>query len=221
MTEGMLSAADVAAVTRNNDCYDGFGNGGWIWIILLAFLFRGNWGGYGGYGNESPLVSEEFIKRDIFNTNQNVSNTACQTQRDVLENRYTTQLGLQQLQAAQQNCCCETQKEILQSRYDAALQAQALQAQLASCCCDLKTAIHSEGEATRGLIQGNTIQDLRDRLAERDRDLSAANFQISQVAQTSNIINTVRPFPQPAYITCSPYQAVYGYGCGCNTGCGC
>ncbi len=98
MTEGAmgLSAADVAAVTKNNE-YDGFGNGGWIWIILLAFLFRGNWGGYGGYGGESPLVSEEFIKRDIFNTNQNVSNTACQTQRDVLENRYANQL-----------CCCET-----------------------------------------------------------------------------------------------------------------
>ena len=209
MTEGAmgLSAADVAAVTRNNDGYDGFG-GGWIWIILLAFLFRGNWG---GYGNESPLVSEEFIKRDIFNTNQNVSTTACQTQRDVLENRYTSQL-----------CCCETQKEILQSRYDAALQAQALQAQIAGCCCDLKTAIHAEGEATRGLIQGNTIQDLRDKLAERDRDLSAANFQISQVAQTNNIISTLQPTPRPAYVVQSPYVAYgYGYGCGCNTGCGC
>lgn len=209
MTEGTmgLSAADVAAVTRNND-YDGFGNGGWMWIILLAFLFRGNWGGYGN--GESPLVSEEFIKRDIFNTNQNVSNTACQTQRDVLENRYNAQL-----------CCCETQKEILQSRYDAALQAQALQAQLANCCCDLKTAIHAEGEATRGLIQGNTIQDLRDRLAERDRDLSAANFQISQVAQTNNIISTLQPTPRPAYLTCSPYFAYNYNGCGCNTGCGC
>lgn len=209
MTEGAmpLSAADVAAVTRNND-YDGFGNGGWMWIILLAFLFRGNWGGYGG---ESPLVSEEFIKRDIFNTNQNVSTTACQTQRDVLENRYTNQL-----------CCCETQKEILQSRYDSALQAQALQAQLANCCCDLKTAIHAEGEATRGLIQGNTIQDLRDRLAERDRDLSAANFQISQVAQTNNIISTLQPTPRPAYLTCSPYFAYNYNGCGCNScGCGC
>lgn len=208
MTEGAmpLSAADVAAVTRNND-YDGFGNGGWMWIILLAFLFRGNLGGYGN--GESPLVSEEFIKRDIFNTNQNVSNTACQTQRDVLENRYNAQL-----------CCCETQKEILQSRYDAALQAQALQAQLANCCCDLKTAIHAEGEVTRGLIQGNTIQDLRDRLAERDRDLSAANFQISQVAQTNNIISTLQPTPRPAYLTCSPYFAYNYNGCGCN-GCGC
>lgn len=223
MTEGTmgLSAADVAAVTRNND-YDGFGNGGWIWVILLAFLFRGNWGGYGGgYGNESPLVSDEFIKRDIFNTNQNVSTTACQTQRDVLENRYTTQLGLQQVQAAQQQCCCDTQKEILQSRYDSALQNQALQAQLAQCCCDLRTAIHAEGEATRGLIQGNTIQDLRDRLAERDRDLAAANNQISQVSQTNTIVNAVRPTPIPAYLTCSPYFAYNYGGCGCNTGCGC
>ena len=207
MTEGTmgLSAADVAAVTRN-DGYDGFGNGAWIWIILLAFLFRGNWGG--NYGAESPLVSEEFIKRDIFNTNQNVSNTACQTQRDVLENRYTNQF-----------CCCETQKEILQSRYDAALQAQTLQAQLANCCCDLKTAIHAEGEATRGLIQANTIQDLRDRLAERDRDLSTANFQLSQQAQSANIISTLQPTPKPAYLTCSPYFA-YNYG-GCGNSCGC
>jgi len=192
-------------VTRN-DGYDGFGNGAWIWIILLAFLFRGNWGG--NYGAESPLVSEEFIKRDIFNTNQNVSNTACQTQRDVLENRYTNQL-----------CCCETQKEILQSRYDAALQAQTLQAQLSNCCCDLKTAIHAEGEATRGLIQANTIQDLRDRLAERDRDLSTANFQLSQQAQSANIISTLQPTPKPAYLTCSPYFA-YNYG-GCGNSCGC
>lgn len=45
-----------------------------------------------------------------------------------------------------------------------------------------------------------------------------ANFQISQAAQSANIIDAVRPFPQPAYITCSPY-ANYGYGacgCGCN-----
>lgn len=123
MTEGAmgLSAADVAAVTRNNE-YDGFGNGGWIWIILLAFLFRGNWGGYGGYGGESPLVSEEFIKRDIFNTNQNVSTTACQTQRDVLENRYTAQL-----------CCCETGNKILENRYTTQLGFQGIQAQLAQC----------------------------------------------------------------------------------------
>lgn len=220
MNEASYSLADIRAATE--DRHDGFGYGGgsWFWVILTLLFFGGNrWGNNG----DNLLVSDEFIKRDIFNTNQNVSNTACQTQRDVLESKYATELGIANTQAALQNCCCETQKEILQSRYDNALQTQTLSAQIAQCCCDLKTAIHSEGEATRGLIQANTIQDLRDKVNERDRELQSAQFQISQVSQTSNIVNTLRPFPQPAYITCSPYQS-YGYGCGfnnCGCGCGC
>ena len=235
MSEGMLSAADIAAVNRaNNVGYgynDGFGMGGcWFWIVLLLFFGRGNWGNYDNFQTD---VDTRFLERDIFNTNQNVSNTACQTQRDVLssscqtqrdvlENRYTTQLGLTNLGAEMQECCCNTQKEILQNRYDNALQAQTLSSKLDACCCDLRTAIHAEGEETRALIQANTIQDLRDRINERDRELQSAQFQISQVSQTSNIVNTLRPFPQPAYITCSPYQSygIYGgYGCGCNNGC--
>lgn len=223
MTDGtMLSAADVAAVTRNNDgCNDMWGGGGWwIWIILIAFLFpmMGGWN-RGGVeaGVQDNFISDEFVKRDIFNTNQNVSNTACQTQRDVLENRYTNQLGLQQLQASQQNCCCETQKEILQSRYDAALMAQNMQAQMAQCCCDIKESILADGNATRQLMQENTIQALRDKIADRDRDLQNAYNQISQVSQTRTIIDAVRPTPTPAYITCSPYFAynMSGLGCGC------
>lgn len=222
MTDGTmgLSAADVAAVTRNNDD-NGWGGGcWWIWIILIAFLFpmMGGWN-RGGVetGVQDNFISDEFVKRDIFNTNQNVSNTACQTQRDVLENRYTTQLGLQQLQASQQNCCCETQKEILQSRYDTALMAQNMQAQMAQCCCDIKESILADGNATRQLLQENTIQALRDKLADRDRDLQNAYNQISQVSQESRIINAVRPTPTPAYLTCSPYFAynMNGYGGGC------
>ena len=92
-----------------------------------------------------------------------------------------------------------------------------MQAQLAECCCSLKEIAHAEGEATRALIQANTIQDLRDKVADRDRDLMTANFQISQAAQSANIIDSVRPFPVPAYQVCSPYVN-YGYtcGCGCN-----
>ena len=220
MNEASYSLADIRAATECGHDGFGYGGGSWFWIILILLFFGGNrWGNNG----DNLLVSDEFIKRDIFNTNQNVSNAACQTQRDVLESKYATELGIANTQAALQNCCCETQKEILQNRYDNALQTQTLSAQIAQCCCDLKTAIHSEGEATRGLIQANTIQDLRDKVNERDRELQSAQFQISQVSQTSNIVNTLRPFPQPAYITCSPYQS-YGYGCGfnnCGCGCGC
>lgn len=93
MNEGLntLSAADVAAVTRNNDG-NMWGDGGWFWIIILAFLFCGNgWGNNNGAQN--AFISDEFVKRDIFNTNQNVSNTACETQRDVLEKPWKSANG--------------------------------------------------------------------------------------------------------------------------------
>lgn len=141
---------------------------------------------------------------DMSCTDTNVSQTGCQTQRDVLESRYTNQLGLQNLQAQQQECCCNTQRAI-----------DNVNAQSFKNTCDITTAIHSEGEATRALINANTMQELRDRLADRDRDLLTANFQLSQQAQSANIINTLQPTPKPAYITCSPYYA-YNNGCGCN-----
>nr|DAH38624.1 MAG TPA: hypothetical protein [Caudoviricetes sp.] len=64
------------------------------------------------------------------------------------------------------------------------------------------------------------MQELRDRLEDRDRDLLTANFRLSQQAQTANLISTIRPFPEPAYITCSPYTSPVGYN-GVNLGCGC
>lgn len=213
MMEGTgYSLADIKAVTDN----DGFGNGmgGWFWILIL-FLFRG-WG-Y-GCGQESSLISEEFIKRDIFNTNQNVSTTACQTQRDVLESRYTNQLGLQNLQAQMAECCCNNSREILESRYTTQLGFQNMQAQMAQCCCDILQAVREDGAETRALIQANTIQDLRDRLNNSQRETDLANSVIQNNAQTQTLLSQINKVPQPAYITCSPY-VTYGYGacgCGCN-----
>ena len=225
MTDGLgLTAADVAAVTHNNDgCNDMWGGGGWWWIILIAFLFpmMGGWNRNGiDTGVQDNFISNEFVKRDIFNTNQNVSNTACQTQRDVMENRYAAQLGFHNLGTQVQVGNCNTQKEILQNRYDAALMAQNMQAQMAQCCCDIKESILADGNATRQLMQDNTIQSLRDKLADRDRDLQTAYWQISQVNQTKNIVDAVRPTPAPAYLTCSPYFAynMTGFGGCCGNG---
>lgn len=89
------------------------------------------------------------------------------------------------------------------------------------------TAIKEDGAATRALITQNTIQDLRDRLEARDREILARDNQLSQQAQSAYLVDQLRPCAKPAYITCSPYQASYpfGYGynggCGFNNGCGC
>lgn len=44
--------------------------------------------------------------------------------------------------------------------------------------------------------------------------------QLAQQTQNATLIGTLRPFPQPAYITCSPYQSVGGT-CGSSYNCGC
>ena len=129
-----MSVADIAAVTRGRDGYDGFGDGYgmWFWVIILLAFWGNN--GWGNGRNEQIDIDTRFLERDIFNTNQNVSNSACQTQRDVLDSKYD--LGTQILENRYQNqlCCCQTDREILQNRYDNALQTQTLSSQLANCC---------------------------------------------------------------------------------------
>lgn len=103
-----------------------------------------------------------------------------------------------------QQCCCETNRNIDAVRYENARNT-----------CDIVNAIKADGDATRALMTQNTIQELRD-------NLQAAQLQLGNISQTQTIINAVRPFPIPSYITCSPYTAANGYGvCGCGNGCGC
>ena len=189
----------------------GFGEGIWgiIMLLIVAGLFSGNgfgWGGNRGNVANDTLLGEEFIKRDIFNTNQNVSATSCQTQRDVLENRFN----------CSQNACA-TQKEILQNRYDTSLGLanvnkdillgnQNLQAQLSNCCCDLKTAIHAEAEGTRNMMQQDKIDQLREQV-------DASNLAL--FGQT--LVNQILPRSIPAYPSCSPYVPVNYNGCACGT----
>lgn len=212
-----MSLADIAAVTNKDRNCDGFlGDGGFFWIVVLFLVFGMMGGGLWGNGNaglQGALTRGEMA--DGFNTaeilrNQNgLMRDQFGVQRDVLENRYNTQLGLAGIDKsimenrfAAQQCCCTTQKEIMQNRYDAALQAQAMQAQQAQCCCDVKTAIHAEGEATRALINANTMQELRD-------NLQAAQLQLGTLSQTNTLLSAINKTPVPAYLTCSPYQSGY------------
>jgi phosphoribosylformylglycinamidine (FGAM) synthase-like enzyme len=149
-------------------------------------------------------MEDEFIKRDIFNTNQNVSNIGNQNSRDILESRYTTQLGLSNLNTSMLNSSNETQKEILQNRYDNSLQTNTLQAQMQNCCCELKTAIHAEGEATRAQMQNDKIEELR-------ASLNTTSNAYNNVSLANNIIQALQPTPKPAYMVSSPYAAYPPY----------
>lgn len=213
-----LSGTDALSIMNSTRDGYGYGDGmygGWFWIIIILFAFWGN-NGWGNRGNASEFnIDTRFLERDIFNTNQNVSTTGCQTQRDVLENRYTTQLGLANLGYQTQNCCCDLSKEVLQNRYDNALQTQTLSSQMSNGFCDLRAEGIANTQKILDKLCENEINQLR-------TDLQSAQLQISQLSQTNTLLDQINKVPVPAYLTCSPYMSsLYAYNGFNNCGCGC
>lgn len=167
----------------------------WSWIVALLIIAGIFGNGFGFGGGNAAGVSEEFLDnrlmaRDVFNTNDNVLTSACQTQRDVLDSKYASQVS-----------DCNLSKEIMQNRYDNSLQTQTLSAQMAECCCATKQLIIEENQKTRDLIQNNYIEGLRTALSD-------AKAEISNRDQTSAILNTMGRWH--GYPSC-------GCGMGCTT----
>ncbi len=213
--DNSLSAADIMAMTGNNQSE--MWNNPFIYLVWLAVLGRG---GLFGRGNGDAAVQGALTRADLFegfNNNQvdngirNLSNGLCDgfyaintslmngfsgVQNSLCNGFNGVNSGIANLGYQMQSCCCETNRNIDASRYEAAKNT-----------CDITNAIHAEGEATRALINANTVQELRDRLEDRDRQLLTANFQISQQAQSASLVNELRPCARPAYITCSPYTS--------------
>ena len=196
--------SDIRAAT------DMDGQGGWFWIIVLfLFMFGSNGGLFGGQGALTRAeMTEGFNNQSVLNKLDGISNGLC----DGFYAQNTTMLQgfnglgnqIMENRFAAEKCCCETNRNIDNLRYESAKHTT-----------DITTAIHAEGEQTRALIQANTIQGLRDRLEAKNQELQTANFQLSQQAQTANLVAELRPCAKPAYITCSPYQA-RNFGCGCD-----
>ena len=171
-----------------------FGFGG-IWGVIMLLIVAGLFGNGFGFGGGNFGITETFLDnrlmaRDVFNTNDNVLTSACQTQRDVLDSKYASQVS-----------DCNLSKEIMQKRYDNALQTQTLSAQMAECCCNTQKTIIEENQKTRDLIQNNYIEGLRTALSD-------AKAEISNRDQTSAILNTMGRWH--GYPSC-------GCGTGCTT----
>lgn len=214
------SLADIAAATGGNRNNDGFGDGNGWWLIL--FLLICGWGGYGfgggygGGGTNTPGFQGFATRSDI--------DAALATQG--IESGITgigTQLcsgfagvnsAIANLGYQNQQCCCDLKQAIGDVNYNMAAQTNILQNTVNN---GFRDVIEAQNAGTQRIIDTIT----QDKIQSLQTELQSAQLQLSNVAQTNNIINALRPTPIPAYITCSPYQAATGYNCGCNVGCGC
>lgn len=203
-----LSAGDIMALTKDND---GWTNNPFIYLVWLALLGNGNFFGRNGLTTDDGALTRAAIYEG--NNDQDTSRNLAEIVNLIGQNRNDTNMqfagvlsAINDNRFAQQQCCCDTKgliKDLASENYKNT--------------CEITTAIHAEGEATRALINQNTMQDLRDRLAEKDKDNLQLQFQTSQQAQNMLLINTLRPFPIPSYPTCSPYTEGAGTRANCCT----
>lgn len=200
--ESNYSLADIRAATENE--HDDMFGGSWAWMLILLFLFFGfnnnHWGNNAGQIATQSDIQRGFDTNEITRKLDGINYGLCDgfyAQNTTMLNGFNgINSNIAESRFAAEKCCCETNRNIDAVRYEAAQNT-----------CAIEKAIHAEGEATRGLIQQNEIQSLRDKVA----DLQLAQ---SQCAQNAYLINQLRPCAIPAYLTCSPYAT--SCGCGCN-----
>ena len=227
------SLADIAAATGGNKNNDGFGDGNGWWIILFLLFGMFGWGGYGfgggynGGGFNSP-AGQGFATRsdiDAALATQGIESGITGINTQLCNGFSGVNSNISNLGYQLQDRCCQTQRAVDGVNYNLAAQTNILQntvnnngnAIQQALCSGFRDVIDSQNAGTQRIIDTIT----QDKIQSLQTELQSAQLQLSNVAQTNNIINALRPTPVPAYITCSPYQAVYGCNTGCNTGCGC
>lgn len=233
----------------------GFG-GDWGWIILLLLIAGNGWGGFGGFGGGGALAADGAMLYPWMNQSQQVNdgfrdqmlNDNITSIRDGITG-ISTQLcngfaGIEQGANARQMADMQ--------------QMFSLQSQLAQCCCDNRLAtcqtqniVQSESAATRFADANNTrdivetstrntqaildklcaleLDAKNDKISDLERQLTMANLQASQVAQTASIergqLNTMNSLVNELRSCPIPSQPVFGmtpiFTCNGNNGCGC
>ena len=154
-----------------------FGNNGW-----------GGFGGNGFNNvATTDYISSEFTQRDINSGFQNQSNliangfsdtnsNICSLKSDVLENRYAAQLS-----------ACNTQRDILQqtNELNTNLLTSNLQAQakLDECCCNLRAQGIENTQKILDVLNQNTIDDLRSQVNDLKNTITANGIGTSIVNQ--------------------------------------
>lgn len=229
MDNGFAEGYAVGQGNSNNGYGNGFGGWGeWIWIIVLFALWgNGGWG-FGGNGNNGfdAAVQRGFDTNGIMNKLEGINSGLCDgfyamntslltgfggVNTALMQQGYETRNAINGVSQQLASCCCDLRAGQADIKY-----------QLASDTCDIKQAIGAQTQQILGYLTSEKISALQ---AEN----AALTAQLSQNSQTRTIIDALQPVSKPAYITCSPYESIYGFGRGgygynnngCGCGCGC
>lgn len=200
MTDGIMPVYEV-----NGGQDSGFGGGNsWFFFLFIILIWGGNGigGGFGG-GNSAvaQTLSNDFLYQNLNGSIDGLASTVASGFTGVSNGLatlgYESLAHAKDLQAQLAATTCETNRNIDAVRYENARNT-----------CDIISANEKNTDRILAHLTATEIQSLRD-------NLNTANMQLSQQAQSANLIGALRPSPMPAYITHSPYESTFGIGCTC------
>lgn len=160
--------------------------------------------------------------------NQNITNMGFGIQNAIQQASVASMQDTNAISRQLADCCCENRAAIAQVRYDMATNNCAVTTAIATAARDITDNQNANYRALHDEIVANRMEDKNAQIAELRSQVWALNLAQSQANQNNYLVNTLRPCPTPAYITCNPWagQAAYGScgtfggfngcGCGCN-----
>lgn len=235
MENGSLSAADVAAVTRNNGGFGNINDGGFFWIIIL-FLFAifGNngWGGFGGGNNAAPIImagQQSEVQRVVdqqsvmsgINTLQSQVSTGfsnaevsrCNMQTNILsalsQNQASTAAGFTGVNAGLADLKYTVATENCADRTEAANNARDI---MENCNSNYQKLMDKMCQLELDGIKQNYEAQLRQKdqtISQQQADLQSARFLASQNEHTGRILadNAAQTYALEQYLAPVPKPA--------------
>lgn len=141
------------------------------------------------------------VQAAIANSDYQNAQNGCETRQAIMQTNFNNQAGFNSVTNAIANNACDIERGQDDIKY--------LMAQNQS---QTMVGIDRLGDRLIDYMNQKEMDALR-------TELQNAKFQISQAAQTEQLLNSLQPISRPAYITASPYQSL-GYntvnGCGCG-----
>ena len=236
-TGNCASVPLVANIDGNGN--NGWGDGGWLWIIVVfALLFGWGGNGFGGFGggnfgrdgypcatqadvraavDQQTLISkldqQTYGLADTFTALNNTLNSNFRgIDNAICTLGYQNQQGFNEVAHQISDCCCTTQRAIDGVNYNLATQANAIQNAM---CNNTRDIIDNQNANTRSILDF-LVNDKLSTLQSENQNLK---LKASQAEQNTYLVNQLRPCPIPAYQVANPFCCYTGYQS--NNACGC
>lgn len=229
MDNDSILGSVLGSLINNKGNMDFGAGGGGMFLIVLLFLCFG--GGNFSLGNRGPMGPTGLATKDDvyaatayeqqagatanltqdvnalgyrnleqFGTiNQNISQQGADNRLAICQTGNNISNGLAQVGYAVSMGQQQLAREIEQNRYDNATQT-----------CNITTNSTANTQKILDALCDMKADMQQTRIQEQASVIAGLQNQIANQALAANIVNQVRPFPQPAYITASPYQSIYG-----------